>query len=50
MKASGVVWDEENLDKFLADPKGFMKGTKMSRKVSKEGDRENLIAYLKTAK
>ena len=49
LKKSGIVWNEETLDSFLTNPKKFVKGTKMNLKVSKEGDRENLIAFLKTA-
>ena len=48
LKESGIVWDEESLEKFLANPKGFVKGTKMNLKVSKEDDREDVIAYLQT--
>ncbi|PRX38379.1 cytochrome c [Meinhardsimonia xiamenensis] len=41
------VWTPENLDKFLADPKGFAPGTKMNFKgIKKIEDRANLIAYL----
>ncbi len=51
MKASGVVWDEANLDKFLAKPKKFMKKTRMSfAGLKKEKDRVNVIEYLKTLK
>ena len=46
---SGQTWSYENLDAFMASPKGFAPGTKMSfggfKKVS---DRANLIAYLRT--
>jgi cytochrome c len=49
LKESGIVWNEETLDSFLANPKALVKGTKMNIKVKKEDDRENLIAYLKTA-
>ena len=49
LKESGIVWSEETLDKFLTNPKAFVKGTKMNLKVSKEDDRENIIAFLKTA-
>lgn len=49
LKKSGIVWNEETLDSFLTNPKKFVKGTKMNLKVSKEDDRENLIAFLKTA-
>lgn len=49
LKKSGIVWNEETLDSFLTNPKKFVKGTKMNLKVSKEDDRENLIAFMKTA-
>lgn len=50
MKASDVVWDEANLDKFLKKPKKFMKKTKMSfAGLKKEKDRVNVIAYIKDA-
>jgi cytochrome c len=29
MKNSGVTWDDASLDKFLANPNGFIHGTKM---------------------
>ena len=50
MSASGVVWSEESLDQYLADPKGFVPGNKMTFPgLKKEDDRENVIAYLKGA-
>ncbi len=49
--ADGLVWTEENLDKFLKKPKKFIKKTKMSfGGLRKEKDRKNLIAYLKSLK
>ena len=46
----GLVWSHEELSAFLADPKGYMKGTKMSfRGLRKEEDIEALIAYLRAA-
>jgi len=46
--AKGLVWDEANLDLYLADPKGFIKGNKMAFVGLKaEEDRANVIAYLK---
>ncbi len=49
MLDSGLVWDEANLDKFLAKPKDLVKGTKMIfAGLKKENQRQNLIAYLKT--
>ncbi|SFU20179.1 c-type cytochrome [Sedimentitalea nanhaiensis] len=47
--AGGLVWDEASLTEFLAKPKDFMKGTKMSfAGLRKESDIENVIAYLQS--
>ncbi len=47
--AEGLVWDEASLTEFLAKPKNFIKGTKMSfAGLRKDDDIENLIAYLAT--
>ncbi len=44
----GGEWSYDDLDAFLADPKGFMPGTKMAFKgIAKETDRANLIAYMR---
>lgn len=45
---NGIVWDEASLTKYLHDPKGFVKGTKMAF-VGLKADKEvaDLIAYLK---
>jgi len=49
MKESGVVWDEDTLDKYLADPKGFIPGNKMAfAGLKKEDDREDVIAYIES--
>lgn len=48
LKAAGFVWDAGRLDKWLADPRGFMPGTKMTfAGIKGEKDRIDLIAYLK---
>ena len=48
VKAAGFVWDGEHLDKWLADPRGFLPGTKMSFAGLKDPkDRNDLIAYMK---
>ena len=45
------VWDDANLDAFLADPKGFLNGeTSMPMPVKDAQKRADLIAYLKTLK
>ncbi|WP_138934759.1 c-type cytochrome [Roseovarius arcticus] len=47
MADDGLVWDEANLKAFLADPKGFMKGTKMSfAGLRKDDDLDAITAYL----
>jgi cytochrome c len=50
MKNSGIVWNEETLDRFLADPRGVVPGTKMTYAgIKNPQDRADLIAYLKEA-
>ncbi len=50
MKKSGIVWNEETLDKYLTKPRKFLKGTKMAFPgLKKKADRDNLIAFLKEA-
>lgn len=47
MAAAGLVWDAASLSAFLENPKGFMKGTKMSfAGLKAEDDRAAVIAYL----
>jgi cytochrome c len=51
MAGSGLVWDEAILTGFLAKPKKYLKGTKMSfAGLKKESDIANVIAYLRSAK
>jgi len=48
MKNSGVVWDEESLDKFITKPRKFIPKTKMSfRGIKKKSLRDDLISFLK---
>jgi cytochrome c len=48
VKEGDVTWTEENLDKYLADPKGFIPGNKMAFPgVKKDDERQDIIAYLK---
>jgi cytochrome c len=47
--ATGAVWDEATLSKYLENPKAMVPKTKMAfAGVKKEGDRADLIAFLKT--
>ncbi|MBW4709148.1 c-type cytochrome [Roseobacter sp. YSTF-M11] len=49
MAENGLVWDADNLHAFLAKPKTFMKGTKMSFSgLKKEDDLAAITAYLKS--
>ena len=48
--AGGLVWSEETLLKYLASPREFVKGNKMTFVgLKKESERENIIAFLKEA-
>ncbi|MBC8239568.1 MAG: hypothetical protein H8E30_03730 [Alphaproteobacteria bacterium] len=48
MMATGGDWGYADLDAFLANPKGFMPGTKMAfRGIAKATDRANLIVYMR---
>ena len=47
MKEKGGEWSYKDLDHFIDDPKGFVKGTKMSfAGVKKPEDRAAVIKYL----
>lgn len=49
MGEEGQVWDEESMAAFLADPRGYVKGTKMSyRGLKKEEDIAAMTEYLKS--
>ena len=44
---SGVVWDAQSLDAFLADPSGYIPGSDMRRGTVREAEtRAAIIAYL----
>lgn len=45
----GLVWKADTLKAYLADPKGFVKGNKMTfAGLKKDDEQANLIAYLAT--
>ena len=49
LSGHGGDWTYENMDAWLASPRGFANGTKMSfAGLSKPEDRANVIAYLKS--
>lgn len=47
--SGGLIWSAETIAEFLAKPKDFVAGTKMTfAGLSKEEERADLIAYLAT--
>ncbi len=47
MIQSGIVWNEENISKFLQSPQGFVRGNRMPfAGISSERDRVDIINYL----
>jgi cytochrome c len=50
MKRSGIVWNAQTLDRFLADPLRAVPGTTMTYAgVTDPQERADLIAYLRVA-
>jgi cytochrome c len=49
MKAKGGEWTFDDLNKFIANPKGFVPGTAMGfAGIQKDSERADVIAYLAT--
>ena len=49
MKGKGGTWTFDDLNKFLANPKGFVPGTAMGfAGIQKDSERADVIAYLRT--
>jgi cytochrome c len=47
LKNAKIVWDEQALDKWLADPDALVPGNNMDFLVSKPQERKDLISYFK---
>jgi cytochrome c len=50
MKASGIVWNANNLDRYLASPTKTVPGSKMTVAISDAEQRAALVRYLGTLK
>jgi cytochrome c len=49
LRNAKIVWNEPTLDGFLADPQGFIVGTRMPfAGIPDKIERANLISYLRT--
>jgi cytochrome c len=49
MKAKGGTWTYDELNQFIANPKGFVPGTAMGfAGIPKDSERSDVIAYLRT--
>lgn len=49
LRDSAVVWNEDTLSKWLANPEAFIPGQRMFVQTPEAADRADLIAYLKQA-
>ena len=48
LAASRLVWNDETLDRWLANPEALVPGQKMGVQVPAAEDRRDIIEYLKT--
>ena len=47
LKNSGIVWNDETLDKWLTNPQGLVPGAKMFYRVPDAAARADIIAFLR---
>jgi cytochrome c len=48
LRESGITWNAAELDAFLADPQGKVRGTRQPIRVTSDADRADIVAYLAT--
>ena len=47
LRRSGIAWDDSSIDRYIADPQGFIPGNRMPYAgIADAGARADLIAYL----
>jgi cytochrome c oxidase assembly protein Cox11 len=46
LRSADLIWSADNLDRWLADPRGFVAGAKMPVRVLDASARRDIIAYL----
>ncbi|MGO1075631.1 c-type cytochrome [Inquilinus sp. CA228] len=46
LRDSGITWDSQSLDGYLADPRGTVPGTSMTVRLADAAQRAAIIAYL----
>lgn len=50
LKASGITWDAQTLERWLADPEALVPGQRMAYRLGDASIRADVIAYLATLK
>lgn len=48
LREAGITWNATELDAFLADPQGKVRGTRQPIRVANDADRADIVAYLTT--
>nr|WP_299496378.1 cytochrome c family protein [uncultured Rhizobium sp.] len=48
MQGIGITWDAAQLDTFLTNPGGLVKGTRMTQRFAKADERKAIIDFLAT--
>ncbi|WP_126975902.1 c-type cytochrome [Frigidibacter oleivorans] len=49
MQEAGLVWDDQTLDAFLANPRDTVPGTTMAVRITSAAQRSAIIAFLREA-
>ena len=48
LAASAIIWNDDSLERWLADPERLISGQRMNFRISESQDRTDIIAYLKS--